>query len=157
MFGRKKAVKGCITCCVEGEAIPLDGVCDEAFSSKMLGDGIAVIPCENTFVSPCDGEIVGVSKTAHAYNILSNDGLEILIHIGIDTVELGGKGFDAKVKAGDKVKRNDTLCVADIEFIKKRGYDTVTPIVISDFSKLSFLDRKFGKAKAGDILIDYVI
>ncbi len=157
MFGRKKARKGRITCCADGEAIPLGSVADEVFSSKMLGDGIAVVPIGKAFVSPCDGKVLGVAKTAHAYNLLSDDGLEILVHIGVDTVELCGEGFAPKVKEGDHVKAGDILCTADTDFIKSKGYDTTTPIIISNFQILSFFDISYGNVKAGDILIDYVI
>ena len=157
MFGRKKAIKGYISSPVKGEALSLEKVEDEAFSSKMLGDGIAVEPSSGDFVSPCDGTVASVAKTAHAYNIISNDGLEILVHIGIDTVELKGDGFEPKVAEGDKVKRGDPLCRVDIELIKKKGYSTVTPIVISNISELSFFDRHNGSVKEGDVLIDYVM
>lgn len=157
MFGRKKTVKGYISSPVRGETLSLDKVEDEVFSSKMLGDGIAVEPSSGDFVSPCDGKVASIAKTAHAYNIISNDGLEILVHIGIDTVELKGEGFEPKVTQGDEVKRGDALCKADIELIKSRGYSTVTPIVISNISELSFFDRHDGSVKEGDVLIDYVM
>lgn len=157
MFGRKKGIKGYISSPVKGESVVLDNVEDEVFSSKMIGDGIAVSPASGDFVSPCDGKVAGVAKTAHAYNIVSSDGLEVLVHIGIDTVELKGEGFEPKVSEGDEVKRGDALCRADLELIRKKGFSTVTPVVISNISDVSFFDTRSGSVEKGDVLIDYII
>lgn len=157
MFGRKKAIKGSVASPAKGDAIPLGEVEDEAFSSKMLGDGVAVNIISGDISSPCDGKIMNIAKTSHAYSILSDDGLEILVHIGIDTVELKGMGFTSAVSVGDKVKTGDSLCRADLEFIKSKGYSTVTPVVISNISDVSFLNRYSGPVSKGDVIIDYVM
>ncbi len=142
---------------VGGETVLLEDTGDEVFAGKLLGDGIAVEPFESTFVSPCDGTVESVAKTAHAYNIHSDDGLDVLIHIGIDTVELKGEGFTPKVTAGQRIKRGDTLCVVNVDLIREKGYSTVTPIIISNVEKISFFDRNKGILKPGDPLINYVI
>ena len=157
MFGRKKGIKGWISSPVKGESIILDNVEDEVFASKMVGDGIAVSPESGDFVSPCDGRVAGVAKTAHAYNIITKDGLEVLVHIGLDTVELKGEGFEPKVSEGDTVKRGDALCRADLELIKNKGFSTVTPVIISNISDVSFFDTRNGRVEKGDVLIDYII
>lgn len=142
---------------VGGQTVLLEDTGDEVFAQKILGDGIAVDPFESIFGSPCDGTVETVSKTAHAYNIRSNDGLDVLVHIGIDTVELGGEGFTPKVQSGDKVKRGQALCIADIDLIREKGYSAVTPIIISNISDVSFFDRHTGITKSGEPLINYII
>lgn len=157
MFGRKKAVQGHLISPASGKSIPLESVNDEAFSEKMLGDGVALIPYENIILAPCSGTVAGIAKTAHAYNILSSDGLEILIHIGIDTVKLKGEGFHPKVSVGDHVKSGDPLCIIDLDFLKQSGFDTTTPIVISNSSDLTFFNRRYGNVTTTDTLVDYVL
>ena len=118
---------------------PQTGMCvsivempDEVFSERILGDGIAVIPEKDEFFSPVDGEVVQVAQTGHAFCIKSNDGVEIMIHIGVDTVELKGEGFECFVKPGDKVKKGDKLATADIKMIKEKGYPLHTAMVITN-------------------------
>lgn len=142
---------------VGGETVLLKDTGDEVFAEGLLGDGIAVEPFEDTFRAPCNGTVEGVSKTAHAYNILSEDGLEILIHIGIDTVELHGEGFSPLVTAGQRVKRGQPLCTANVDLIRKKGFSAVTPVIISNISSVSFFDRATGLVKEGEPLIRYII
>lgn len=142
---------------VGGEAVLLESTEDEVFAQKILGDGVAVEPFESIFVSPCNGTVETVSETAHAYNIRSDDGLDVLVHIGIDTVELGGEGFTPKVRSGDRIKRGQALCIADVEFIRSKGYSAVTPVIISNISDVSFFDRHTGITKSGEPLINYII
>ena len=157
MFGTKKPKKGYISSPVSGQTIPLEETGDEVFAEKLVGDGIAVMPEEGAFYAPCDGTVQSVAKTSHAYSITSDDGLDVLVHIGIDTVEMNGEGFDAKVKDGEKVKRGQLICNADIELIKSRGFSTVTPVVISNIDDVSFIDRREGNIKSGDEIINYVL
>lgn len=113
-----------------GRVLPLSQVKDEAFSQKILGDGIAVLPAEGKLFSPCDGRIEGVFDTAHAVNIISDKGAEILLHIGIDTVRLKGKYFKAEVTDGQRIKRGDLLISFDLDEIKKAGFDTTIPLLV---------------------------
>ena len=115
---------------VTGRAIKLDEVPDPVFSGKILGDGAAVIPSEGKILSPVDGEVASVAETLHAYGIRTEDGLEILIHVGIDTVQMNGDGFTGHVKAGDQVKKGQLLLEVDLEKVKAAGYDTVTPMLV---------------------------
>lgn len=110
-----------------GEAIPVSDVPDEVFASKALGDGVAVIVTDGKVYAPADGEISMVADTLHAYGISTEDGLELLVHIGINTVELNGEGFTPKVKEGDKVRAGQLLCEVDMAFMKEKGYPMHTP------------------------------
>lgn len=119
---------------IEGEVIELSKVEDKAFSSGVLGEGLAINPSSGKVFSPVDGVITALFPTKHALGITSDNGLEILIHIGIDTVQLEGKGFKAHTKQDDRVKKGDLLIEFDIDLINESGYSIVTPIIISNFN-----------------------
>ena len=129
-----------------GEAIKLSDVKDEVFSSGVLGDGFAVIPSENSFFSPVSGEIINAYETAHAYSILSDDGIEVLVHIGIDTVELDGKYFTPRVNMGSRVREGELLCTAEIDKIKESGYDTTTMVIVANMEKIKDFKLSLGEA-----------
>lgn len=118
-----------------GELIPLEKVSDPVFSQKMMGDGVAIIPEEGVLVSPVEGEIIQVFPTKHAIGIKSIAGLEILLHVGLNTVELDGKGFEILVKKGSFVKKGDSLLNFDIPFLKSENKDIVTPLIITNTSE----------------------
>lgn len=125
---------------LSGKIVKLEDVEDEAFSSKVLGEGVAVEPSEGRLYAPCDGKIEMVFDTKHAVNIVSSEGCEILLHIGIDTVKLGGKFFDAHVSDGQDIKKGDLLISFDIDGIKSAGYKTTTPMIIcntDDYTSVS--------------------
>lgn len=126
-----------LTSHMNGTAVPLDEVEDEAFSQKILGDGAAAEPSEGKLFAPCDGVIGTVFDTKHAVNMVADGGAEILMHIGIDTVKLGGKYFDAHVSDGQHVKRGQLLISFDIEKIRSEGYKLTTPMVICNSSEYS--------------------
>lgn len=115
----------------DGEYVALEKVEDNVFSQKIMGDGFAIEPNNGTFVSPISGELATVFPTKHAYGIKTDDGKEVLIHIGIDTVSLNGLGFDVKVKQGQKVKTGDVLVKVDLEAVKKAGYPITTMVIIT--------------------------
>lgn len=115
-----------------GEAMPLEAVNDGVFSEKMLGDGIAVEPCEGRLFAPADGEISLVFDTKHAIGMTLDKGAELILHMGIDTVQLNGQYFDVKVQTGDRVKRGQLLAEFDIEAIKAAGYRMITPMIITN-------------------------
>ena len=117
---------------IEGNAISLEEVGDGVFSEGMLGKGVAIEPTVGRAVSPVDGTVSTVFDTKHAVGLISDNGAEVLIHIGLDTVKLNGKYFSTHVKAGDKVKAGDLLVEFDIEKIKEAGYPTVTPVIITN-------------------------
>ena len=130
---------------IEGKAVSLKQVDDATFSEEIMGKGAAIIPAVGRAVAPVDGVVSALFETKHAIGITSDDGVEVLIHIGLDTVKLGGEHFTAHIKAGDKVKKGDLLVEFDIEAIKKAGYDTITPVLVTnahDYKDvLSFIDR----------------
>lgn len=130
---------------VEGKAVSLREVPDETFAQEILGKGVAVIPSSNQVVAPVDGEVVSIFDTKHAVAIKGENGTEILIHIGVDTVKLGGKHFEAMVKDGDKVKAGDVLVKFDAEAIQAEGYPIITPVLVtnsSDFTEVITVTRK---------------
>ena len=117
---------------VSGELVPLETVSDAVFAEKSLGDGVAVIPADGSLYAPADGTIVALFPTGHALGIKTRDGVELLVHIGIDTVALNGKGFTVHVKQDDTVKKGQLLVNFDIEVLKGAGYDTVTMMLVSN-------------------------
>lgn len=115
-----------------GRVVPLNEVKDQVFSSGAMGKGIAIDPANGTLVAPADGTITTLFPTGHAIGLTTTDGVEILMHIGMDTVELEGKGFEIFVKQEDQVKKGDLLVKFDLSLIKEAGYSTVTPIVVTN-------------------------
>ena len=121
-----------LTSPVNGTQIPLGEVKDETFASEMLGATVAVEPADGKIVAPCDGEVSNIFETGHAVCITTKAGGELLIHIGIDTVKMDGKGFTKKVSDGDKVHAGDVLVEADLDEIKKAGYQTTTMMILTN-------------------------
>lgn len=121
-----------LTSPVKGTQIPLSEVADETFASEMLGTTVAVEPADGKIVAPCDGEVSNIFETGHAVCITTESGGELLIHIGIDTVKMDGKGFTKKVSDGDKVHAGDILVEADLEEIKNAGYQTTTMMILTN-------------------------
>lgn len=117
---------------LSGTVLPLENVPDATFSSGLLGQGVAIIPNDNRVIAPFDGEVASLFQTKHAIGILSESGVEVLIHVGIDTVKLDGQYFIAHVKAGDKVRAGDLLLEFDRQAIRNAGYDLATPVIISN-------------------------
>lgn len=139
---------------LNGTVVPLAEVDDEVFSTGVLGEGIAIEPDEGKLYAPCDGKIDTVFDTKHAVNIVSEDGCEILLHIGINTVKLEGKPFTVHVNEGDSVKKGDLLVSFDIRQIKDAGYKTTTPMIICNSDDYSKFDvTASGKIKAGNDII----
>ena len=124
---------------VKGECVPISSVADPTFAQEILGKGIAIKPADGKIYAPADGVVSTVFPTGHAVGMTTPEGVEILIHVGLDTVQLKGQFFKILVEADQAVKKGDPLLEADIEEISKAGYDTVTPMIIcnsSDFSKV---------------------
>ena len=131
---------------LRGKMIPLNEVADEVFSSGALGQGVAVIPETSEVYAPVDGEVVLVADTKHALAFNSNNGMEVMIHMGLDTVKLDGKYFDIKVKVGEKVKKGDLIARVDFEKIKEEGYPIVTPVLVlnsDSFTEIQAESPKF--------------
>lgn len=152
MFFRKKELE--IGSPAVGECIPMKNVPDPTFAEEMLGKGAAVIPAEGRIYAPLDGEISTLFPTLHAIGITSKDGIDLLVHIGIDTVNLKGEGFKAHVKEGDKVKKGDLLIEVDIEKVTEAGYNLTTPVIVcntDDYKDVSH--NNIGKVKNGDCIV----
>ena len=135
---------------LDGRVIPLEEVPDEVFAEKVLGDGAAVIPENGNIYSPIDGEIVAIPESLHAYGILSDAGIEMIVHFGLETVNLKGEGFSPKVKVGDRVKAGQLLCTADMDFLKSKGINTVTPVLVTDGAEEGSFSVKTGEIRHGE-------
>ena len=143
---------------IEGHVIPLSQVKDEAFSSGAMGKGVAVEPVNGKVVSPVNGEVTVLFPTHHAVGVKSDEGVEVLIHIGMDTVQLDGKGFTPHVKVGDKVTAGQLLIECDLDIIRDAGYSTVTPIIVTNSDEyLDVLTTDEASIKSSDHLMTVVI
>ena len=121
---------------VAGRTVSLDEVGDKVFASRALGEGLGIEPTENRFTAPVSGKLVTVAKTGHAFGIRSEDGVEVLVHIGIDTVQLKGTGFDVAVAKGDEVRAGDLLATVDLAAVKEAGYPTTTIVTVTNSATL---------------------
>ena len=140
---------------LEGDLIALSEVEDEVFSEGTLGEGSAVIPSAGIVKAPFDGTITQAFETGHAIGLLSEDGVEVLIHVGLDTVKLKGDGFDVRVKEGDKVKKGQVINVFDIAKIKAAGYPTVTPVIVTNTDDYeTVVAAPKGKVTFGDKIVE---
>lgn len=128
----EKAGENDVLAPLSGTVLPLENVPDATFSSGLLGQGVAIIPNDNRVIAPFDGEVASLFQTKHAIGILSESGVEVLIHVGIDTVKLDGLHFTAHVRVGDKVRAGDLLIEFDRQAIRNAGYDLATPVIISN-------------------------
>jgi len=145
LFNDKSKKQVIITAPISGKVIDISLVKDEVFAKKMIGDGIAIDPSEGTVVSPVDGKVKQVFSTGHAVVVESKEGLAILVHIGLDTVNLKGNGFKILVSDGQNIKTGDPIIAFDMEAIRKNHYILQTPIVLPEGSNIS--DIEFTKKK----------
>ena len=144
-----------LSACLNGTVVPLADVKDEAFASGVLGNGIAIEPSEGELVAPADGEISSTFETHHAVGMTTADGAELLMHIGIDTVKLGGKHFTYLVNEGDKVKKGQPLIRFELEAIKAEGYPVTTPLIVCNTDDYAAVEAKAsGTVKQGDALLE---
>ena len=144
-----------LAACLTGTVVPLADVKDEAFASGALGDGIAIEPTDGELVAPADGEISSTFETHHAVGMTTTDGAELLMHIGIDTVKLGGKHFTYLVNEGDKVKKGQPLIRFELEAIKAEGYPVTTPLIVCNTDDYAAVAAKAsGAVKQGDALLE---
>lgn len=153
MFGGKKEAVEVLSP-VSGQVVPLSEVNDPAFAQEILGKGVAVKPSEGEFRAPISGEVVVLFDTGHAVSIKGDNGAEIIVHIGLDTVQLKGQHFTAHVKQGDRVQAGDLLITADLEQIRAAGYDVITPVIICNTPNFPDMDCHTGiTVKAGEPVI----
>lgn len=142
MFFRKKKKAVEIKACFKGTVVPIEEVNDPMFSEKLMGDGAAVEPEEGTLYAPVDGTVSAIFDTKHAIGFTLANGAEILIHIGIDTVELEGKGFDLEIAKGDKVKAGDKIGHIDIDYVKEQGKQITTPVLLTNMDEYEIQSLK---------------
>jgi phosphocarrier protein FPr len=136
-----------------GILVPLDQVPDPAFAQRLAGDGIAIDPLDQRVVAPCDGRVLQVHRAGHALTF-SAYGLEILIHVGLDTVKLKGKGFKARIKAGDDVRKGDELMTFDADYIATNAVSLISPVLVTNMDRVTSMRPRAGKVRAGDPLLE---
>ncbi|WP_024615753.1 PTS glucose transporter subunit IIA [Clostridium sp. Ade.TY] len=142
---------------VSGKVIDLSEVPDPVFAQKMAGDGVGIDTTGDVIVAPCDGELSLVFKTKHAFAMTLDNGIELLVHIGIETVSLNGEGFEQLVEQGTKVKAGTPIIKIDRDFIKGKGLSLVTPVLITNPDSVKSIEAKTGvDAVAGEtVIIEY--
>ena len=147
-----------LTSPIKGTVKPLSEVKDEAFASGLLGKGIAIEPKEGKVIAPADGTLTTLFPTLHALGITTDNGAELLIHVGMDTVKLDGKYFIAKAKQGDRIKKGDVLLEFDIKGIRKAGYSLETPVIITNFDKyLDIVETNKNTVEHGENLLTVLV
>lgn len=157
LFKKKKAERVEIRSPLSGKRVDLAEVPDEVFSQKMMGDGFAVDPSEGKAVSPAEGIIANVFPTKHAVGLRTDNGAEIIVHIGIDTVNLSGEGFEAHVAEGDRVEAGQTLVTFDLEKVKSKVPSLISPVVFSNLTDDDHLDlRADEQLVAGETVVAHV-
>lgn len=147
MFGifKKKEKEWTLGSPTSGKAVPLSKVNDPTFAEEMVGKGAAVIPADGKICAPADGKIEMVFPTLHAFGMTTDYGAELLIHVGLDTVNLNGDGFTSHIQLGDSVKKGDLLLEVDLEKLQRLGYDTVIPVLVTnhlDFTSVEGVSEK---------------
>lgn len=156
MFGLFTKKSTSIFSPVDGQVIELSKVPDEVFSKKMVGDGVAVLPSSNIVKAPVDGVVNMIFKTNHAFSVATEDGIDVLVHVGIDTIELKGEGFERLVEENTKVKAGTPILKVDFDFLKSKGKHTVTPVLLTNMNKISSMDAETGiTVTAGSKIITY--
>ena len=141
---------------VSGKIVPISNVKDPIFAQEMIGKGIAIIPDNGKYYAPCDGHLSVLFPSGHAYALKTRDGVDVIIHIGIDTVKLNGKNFRIHANQGEEVKKGDLIIEVDIEAVKEAGFDMITPMVISNPGIYTDLQRKDGTVEAGEAAITLI-
>lgn len=151
MFGFLNKLKGIELCSpLTGEAVDLSEVPDPVFAEKMVGDGVAIKPTNGKVVAPCDGKIVQIFPTNHAVGMETNTGLDLLIHIGIDTVELKGEGFKRLVEEGENVKKGQPILEVDLKRVEALGKPIISPFIITNMDQVELKEYKKGEVQAGE-------
>lgn len=148
-----KSKKSVIASPTSGEVLPITECKDKVFSEKMMGDGFLIKPSNGEFLSPVNGKVSMVFETKHAIAFTTNDGFEVLMHIGMDTVKLNGQGYDVLVKTGDKVKIGQKVVNVDLKCIEENGYSTDTPVIITNLEGKEISLNKTGECNPSDEII----
>jgi glucose-specific phosphotransferase system IIA component len=154
MFGLFKRKQREILSPVDGQVVDITEVSDEVFSQKMVGDGVAVKPVGDTFCAPIDGTVSKIFSTNHAFSIKSDKDLEVMVHIGLETVALEGRGFERLVNEGDLVFAGDPVIKVDMNYIAAHAKDTITPVIVSDESDVGRIEKILRIAKCKDVIME---
>ena len=155
-FFKKKKVEDelfVIASPLNGTIIPIEEIPDEAFATKIIGDGVGIDPTGDTIYAPCDADDISIFDTNHAISFETKDGLELIVHFGIDTVKLGGNGFERLVEDGQSVKKGDALVKFDLDYIKENAKSHKTPVIISNMDMVEVIEKSTGEIKAGDLIM----
>lgn len=159
LFGSKEPEQLVVTSPLAGKVLKMEEVPDQAFSQKMMGDGFAIDPVSGDLFAPISAEVALVFEaTGHAIGLKTEDGLEILLHFGVDTVNLQGEGFDVKVKQGDKVKAGDLLLSVDLEAVKAKAPSVITPVIFTNLAgkELVIDEALYGTdVVPGDVIVKF--
>ena len=156
LFGKKEEINpNHVYAPMAGEAVAITEIPDPTFSEGLLGNGIAIKPTDGKVYAPVNGTVDTAFDTGHAVSLVSDNGIEILIHVGLETVGLNGAPFQMKVKNGQKVKKGDILLIADLEAIKAAGLPTITPVLVCNSDDYTTFNVTTGKAVTGaDVVIE---
>lgn len=154
MFGFLKRKVRDIYAPADGQIVTLESVNDEVFSQKMVGDGVAIIPVSGTFTAPIDGTVSKIFSTNHAYSIKSDKDLEVMVHIGLETVALEGKGFTRIAEEGDSVKVGDVILEVDLSYISAHAKDIITPIIVLEESDVKAIEKNLSIVKSQDKIME---
>ena len=153
MFGLMKRKPREIYAPIDGKVIPIEEVDDEVFAGKLAGDGVAILPIGDTFCAPIEGVVTKIFPTNHAYIIKSDKDLEVMVHIGLESMALEGRGFERLVEEGADIKAGDPVIKVDMAYLAQHAKDTVTPIVVTEESKMKELEKKTTVVKQGDAIM----
>lgn len=138
---------------LSGEIVNIENVPDVVFAEKIVGDGIAIKPAGNKIVAPVDGTIGKIFETNHAFSIESDDGIELFVHFGIDTVELKGEGFKRIAEEGQAVKKGDLIIEFDLALLEEKAKSVLTPVVISNMDEIKELNKLTGSVTVGETVV----
>lgn len=138
---------------LEGEIIAIEDVPDVIFAEKIVGDGIAIVPTGNKIVAPVTGEIVKIYETNHAFAIRSKEGLEVLVHFGLDTVELRGEGFTRIAEEGQNINAGETIIEFDLALLTEKAKSVITPCIVSNMDEIKSMTKLTGAVKAGETVV----
>jgi len=154
MFGFLKRKKRKIYAPVDGQVVALESVEDDVFSQKMVGDGVAIIPVTGSFTAPIDGTVSKIFSTNHAYSIKSDKDLDVMVHIGLETVALEGRGFTRIAQEGDTVKAGDVIIEVDLPYIREHAKDIITPVIVLEESDVKEIEKKLTIVKCQDKIME---
>lgn len=142
---------------VKGKAVPISQVSDATFGEEILGKGVAILPEDGKICAPANGKIDMIFDTLHAFSLETDTGVELLVHIGLETVGLKGKGFTAHAKAGDTVKKGDLIITADLDILKGEGLDIITPVVVCNTDQFKSVEALANKeVSVGDDVLQII-